>query len=134
MGTQHEFATSLLDYNPTGPISGSGEQGLTGLAVERDANNPDIYHLYVGMLWDNGAPPGGAAHYPKVERITSQPGGLALDTRTVLLNMQPETQGQSHQISTITIGPTTSCTCRTATGSTRRPRSTWTSSAARCCA
>ena len=44
-------------------------------------------------------------HYPKVERITSTSGGLTLATRTVLLNMQPETQGQSHQISNITIGP-----------------------------
>ncbi len=104
-GTKHEFATGLLDYNPTGPISGSGEQGLTGITVERDSVNPDIYHLYVGMLWDNGSPPGGASHFPKVERLDSVAGGLSLDTRTVLLNMQPETQGQSHQISNITIGP-----------------------------
>lgn len=104
-GTKHEFATGLLDYNPQGPISGSGEQGLTGIAVQRDENNLDIYHLYVGMLWDNGSPPGGASHYPKVERLDSVAGGLSLDTRTVLLNMQPETQGQSHQISNITIGP-----------------------------
>jgi glucose/arabinose dehydrogenase len=104
-GTKVTFATGLLDYNPAGPISGTGEQGLTGIAVQRDAENPEIYHLYVGMLWDNGAPPGGLTHYPKVERITSTAGGLSLASRTVLLNMQPETQGQSHQISNITIGP-----------------------------
>lgn len=104
-GTKHEFATSLLDYNPEGPISGSGEQGLTGIAVERDPTDPDRYNLYVGMLWDNGAPAGGAAHYPKVEKITSVAGGLSMDTRSVLLNMQPEVQGQSHQISNISIGP-----------------------------
>lgn len=104
-GTKHEFATGLLDYNPQGPISGSGEQGLSGIAVERDAADPEIYHLYVGMLWDNGAPAGGATHYPKVERLDSVSGGLSIDTRTVLLNMQPETQGQSHQISNITVGP-----------------------------
>ena len=104
-GTMSTFATGLLDYNPQGPISGSGEQGLTGIAVERDPGNPNIYHLYVGMLWDNGAPPGAPNHYPKVERITSAAGGLTMNTRTVLLNMQPETQGQSHQISNITIGP-----------------------------
>jgi hypothetical protein len=57
------------------------------------------------MLWDNGAPPGPDFHYPKVERITSVAGGLAMASRTVLLNMQPETQGQSHQISNISIGP-----------------------------
>ncbi len=104
-GTRHEFASGLLDYNPQGPISGSGEQGLSGIAVVRDEVNPEIYHLYVGMLWDNGSPPGGASHYPKVERIDSAPGGLAMASRTVLLNMQPETQGQSHQISNISIGP-----------------------------
>ena len=49
--------------------------------------------------------PGGPDHYPKVERITSAAGGLTMASRTVLLNMQPETQGQSHQISNITIGP-----------------------------
>jgi glucose/arabinose dehydrogenase len=104
-GTKHTFATGLLDYNPQGPISGSGEQGLTGIAVERDAVDPEIYHLYVGMLWDNESPPGGASHYPKVERIDSVAGGLSMATRTVLLNMQPETQGQSHQISNVSIGP-----------------------------
>lgn len=105
-GTSSVFATGLLDYNPQGPISGTGEQGLTGLAVERDSGNPNIYHLYVGMLWDNGAPPGtGTTHYPKVERITSTAGGLTVASRTVLLNMQPETQGQSHLISNITLGP-----------------------------
>lgn len=104
-GTKQTFATGLLDYNPTGPISGSGEQGLTGIAVQRDPENPEIYQLFVGMLWDNGSPPGGASHYPKVERIDSVAGGLSMASRTVLLNMQPETQGQSHQISNITIGP-----------------------------
>jgi glucose/arabinose dehydrogenase len=105
-GTKHEFATSLLDYNPDGPISGSGEQGLTGIAVRRDPNDPDVYELYVGMLWDNGSPPpDGTHHYPKVERITSAPGGLTMATREVLLNMQPLVQGQSHQISNISFGP-----------------------------
>ena len=61
------------------------------------------------MLWDNGttdAQRGGATlHFPKVERLHSTDGGLTMATRTILLNMQPETQGQSHQISNITIGP-----------------------------
>ena len=55
-GTRSTFATGLLDYNPQGPISGTGEQGMTGLAVERDSGNPNIYNLYVSMLWDNGSP------------------------------------------------------------------------------
>ncbi len=104
-GSRQTFATGLLDYNPQGPFGGTGEQGLTGIAVQRDPVDPEIYHLYVGMLWDNGAPPGPNVHYPKVERIDSTPGGLTMASRTVLLNMQPETQGQSHQISNISIGP-----------------------------
>lgn len=104
-GTMQTFASGLLDYNPEGPISGTGEQGLTGLAVERDSVNPQIYRLYVAMLWDNGSPPGAPNHYPKVERIDSASGGLTMASRTVLLNMQPETQGQSHIVSNVTIGP-----------------------------
>ncbi|MGL4513242.1 MAG: PQQ-dependent sugar dehydrogenase [Lacipirellulaceae bacterium] len=104
-GTKRTFASGLLDYNPSGPISGTGEQGLTGIVVERDAANPEVYQLYVTMLWDNGAPAGSLTHYPKVERLTSVAGGLSLASRSVLLNMQPETQGQSHQISNISIGP-----------------------------
>jgi glucose/arabinose dehydrogenase len=104
-GTRRTFASGLLDYNPTGPISGTGEQGLTGIAVRRSPTNPEVYELYVGMLWDNGAPASATTHYPKVERLTSAVGGLSLASRTVLLNMQPETQGQSHQISDISIGP-----------------------------
>jgi glucose/arabinose dehydrogenase len=104
-GTMQTFATGLLDYNPQGPISGVGEQGLTGLAVERDSANPAIYHLYVGMLWDNGNPAPAPNHYPKVERLDSVAGGLAMASRTLLINMQPATQGQSHLISNISIGP-----------------------------
>jgi len=46
------------------------------------------------MLWDNGSPPGSAVHYPKVGKDHERVGPvLTLATRTVLLNMQPETQG-----------------------------------------
>ena len=51
------------------------------IAVARDDGNPEIYHLYVGMLWNNGSPPGGASHYPKVERIDSVAGGLSMDPK-----------------------------------------------------
>ena len=33
-GQVSTYATGLLDYNPSGPISGSGEQGLTGITVD----------------------------------------------------------------------------------------------------
>lgn len=104
-GAVSTFASGLLDYNPQGSISGVGEQGLTGLVVAPGRGPAGEYTLYATMLWDNGLPTGGTTHYPKVERLTSAPGGLTLATRAVLLNMQPETQGQSHQISNISIGP-----------------------------
>ena len=103
-GQVSNYATGLLDYNPSGPISGRGEQGLTGLAVD-----PASGDLFVGMLWNNGttdAQRGGATlHFPKVERLHSNDGGRTMATRAIVLNMQPETQGQSHQISNITLGP-----------------------------
>src|SRR5688500_18151048 len=48
-GQVSTYATGLLDYNPAGPISGVGEQGLTGIAVD-----PISGDLFVGMLWNNG--------------------------------------------------------------------------------
>ena len=103
-GQVSNYATGLLDYNPSGPISGTGEQGLSGLAVD-----PATGDLFVGMLWNNGttdAQRGGATlHFPKVERLHSTDGGRTIASRTILLNMQPETQGQSHQISNISLGP-----------------------------
>jgi glucose/arabinose dehydrogenase len=95
-GTVSTFATGLLDYNPQGPIPGTGEQGLTGIAVD-----PLTGSLYVSMLWNNGT----TLHFPKVERLDSHDGGLTFATRTVLLNMQPEAQGPSRQISNLSIGP-----------------------------
>src|SRR4051794_23807927 len=45
-GAVSTYASGLLDYNPSGPISGTGEQGLAGIAVD-----PATGDLFVGMLW-----------------------------------------------------------------------------------
>jgi glucose/arabinose dehydrogenase len=103
-GQVSTYASGLLDYDPTGPFPGLGEQGLTGVAVD-----PATGDLFVSMLWNNGTSDAtrGAAnlHYPKVERLHSTDGGRTMASRTLVLNMQPETQGQSHQISNVSIGP-----------------------------
>ncbi|HTM54138.1 MAG TPA: PQQ-dependent sugar dehydrogenase [Pirellulales bacterium] len=103
-GQVSNYASGLLDYNPDGPISGSGEQGLTGIAVD-----PTTGDLFVGMLWNNGTTDtqrgGSTLHFPKIERLHSNNGGLTMATRTLVLNMQPEVQAQSHQISNISLGP-----------------------------
>jgi PKD repeat protein/glucose/arabinose dehydrogenase len=97
-GTVGDYATGLLNFNPTGLFPGSGEQGLTGIVV--DPTNGDVF---AAMLYDS-APPNGN-HYPKIVRFTSTDGGRTAATQTIILNMVGETQGQSHQVSNLTFGP-----------------------------
>jgi len=99
-GVVSDYATGLLNFNPTGNFPGSGEQGVACAAV--DPLNGD---LYVTMVYS--ATPGveAAPHHPAVDKLTSVDGGLTMSTRTRILNLAPETQGQSHQISNITFGP-----------------------------
>lgn len=94
-GSVSDYATNLLNFSPTGAFPGSGEQGLTGIVVE-----PTTGDVFVSLLYDAGGP-----HYPKVDRFTSLDGGLTAATQTTLLDMVGESQGQSHQISNLTLGP-----------------------------
>jgi glucose/arabinose dehydrogenase/PKD repeat protein len=97
-GIVSNYATNLLNYDPGGAFPGSGEQGLAGVAVD-----PVSGDVFAGMLYD-AAPPSGP-HYPKVVRFHSTDGGLTAATQTIIRNMTGETQGQSHFISNLTIGP-----------------------------
>ncbi len=99
-GVVSDYATGLLNFNPTGNFPGSGEQGLACAAV--DPANGD---LYITLVYSSIPGVESAPHYPAVERLTSTDGGLTMATRTRVLNLAPETQGQSHQISKITFGP-----------------------------
>ena len=94
-GGLRDYATGLLNYDPTGSFPGSGEQGLTGIAVD-----PATGDVIATMLYDAGGP-----HYPKVVRFTSTNGGLSAATQTTLLDMAGELQGQSHQISHVEVHP-----------------------------
>jgi glucose/arabinose dehydrogenase len=98
--TVSDYATGLLNFDPTGAFPGSGEQGLTGIAV--DPVTGDVFASRVTAT--NPADPNGA-HHPQVLRFSSLDGGLTAATMTVIRNMVGETQGQSHQISNVTIGP-----------------------------
>ncbi len=94
-----DYATNLLNFNPTGNFPGSGEQGLAGICV--DPTNGDLYAtLVVSSI------PGveSAPHYPRVVRFTSNDGGLTAATQTTIRDMPGETMGQSHQISNVTLG------------------------------
>lgn len=97
-GVVSNYAANLINFNPTGAFPGSGEQGLACICID-----PASGDLYATMLYDS-APPNGA-HFPKVVRFTSNDGGLTAATQTTILDMVNEPQGQSHQISNISIGP-----------------------------
>jgi glucose/arabinose dehydrogenase len=97
-GTVSDYATGLLNFDPTGNFPGSGEQGLAGIAID-----PSTGDIFAGMLYD-AAPPDGP-HYPKVVRFHSTNGGYTAATQTTILSMPGEDQGQSHFISNFTIGP-----------------------------
>jgi glucose/arabinose dehydrogenase len=97
--TVSNYATGLLNFDPTGAFPGSGEQGLAGLVVD-----PLTGDLFVTRVTDTDGLPGGA-HHPQVVRLNSSDGGRTASTVTVILNMVGESQGQSHQVSNATIGP-----------------------------
>lgn len=98
-GTVSNYASGLLNFNPTGNFPGSGEQGLSGLAVD-----PITGDVFVSRVTDTDGVEGGA-HHPQVLRFSSTDGGRTAATQTVILNMIGENQGQSHQISNVSIGP-----------------------------
>lgn len=99
-GQVSDYATGLLNFNPTGDFPGSGEQGLSGLVV--DPTNGD---LYASLLYSSVPGVEAAPHYPRVIRLASTDGGLTASSITTVLDMVGESQGQSHQISNVSFGP-----------------------------
>jgi glucose/arabinose dehydrogenase len=95
-----EYATGLLNFNPTGDFPGSGEQGLAGIVVDPASGDVIVTRVTSRVAFDDTIP-----HHPQVVRFSSTDGGRTASITTVLLDMVGETQGQSHQISNITIGP-----------------------------
>jgi glucose/arabinose dehydrogenase len=99
-GTVHDYATDLLNFDPTGNFPGSGEQGLSGLAID-----PATGDVFASMLYSSVPGTENAPHYPKVVRFHSTDGGITAATQTTILDMPGESMGQSHQISNVSIGP-----------------------------
>jgi glucose/arabinose dehydrogenase len=97
-GAVSEYATGLLNFNPTGDFPGSGEQGLTGIVVDQASGD-----VFASLLYD-ASPPSGP-HYPQVVRFHSDDGGHTAATVRNVINMVGETQGPSHQISNLSFGP-----------------------------
>jgi glucose/arabinose dehydrogenase len=94
-GSVGTYASNLLNYNPGGAFPGSGEQGLSGLAVD-----PVTGDVFANMLYAQGSP-----HYPKVVRFQSLDGGNTASNQTTILDMNGESQGQSHFISNLEMLP-----------------------------
>ncbi|CAN5334946.1 hypothetical protein BH09SUM1_BH09SUM1_29350 [soil metagenome] len=95
-GVVHEYANGLLNYNPTGAFPGSGEQGLTGLLVD-----PTSGDLFVTVLHSSDPAHDFSPHYARVLRLHSNDGGLTMATNTMILDLSPEAQRESHQISNL---------------------------------
>ncbi|HMN41388.1 MAG TPA: PQQ-dependent sugar dehydrogenase [Phycisphaerales bacterium] len=98
-GSVGVYASGLLNYNPTALFPGSGESGVAGICVE-----PATGDLFVNMLYST-SPPSPNTLRPKIVRMHSNDGGLTMATQTTIITFPTEPQGQSHQISSMTIGP-----------------------------
>lgn len=99
-GAVSTYATGLLNFNPTGNFPGTGEQGLAGIVVE-----PATGDLIVSLLYSSNPADELAPHYPKIIRLHSTDGGRTAATQSTIIDMAGEEQGQSHQISHLSIGP-----------------------------
>ena len=100
-GTVSDYATNLLNFNPTGNFPGSGEQGLTGIAID-----PATGDLFASMVYeDTASTQVPKPHYPKVVRFHSTNGGMTAATQTTVKDMVGEPTEHSHQISSTTIQP-----------------------------
>ncbi|HVU63802.1 MAG TPA: PQQ-dependent sugar dehydrogenase, partial [Phycisphaerales bacterium] len=98
-GTVGVYASNLLNYPPTGVFPGSGECGVAGIVVE-----PGTGDLFVDMLY--AVTPGDPSNLrPKIVRMHSTDGGRTMATQTTIITFPSEQQGQSHQISNLSIGP-----------------------------
>ena len=94
------FSSDLLNFNPTGNFPGSGEQGLTGIVVE-----PNTGDVFASMLYSSDPSNDQSPHYPKIVRFESNDGGRTASSQIEVFDFFPESQGQSHQISNLSIGP-----------------------------
>lgn len=96
-GTVRDYAHGLLNFNPTGNFPGSGEKGLTGIAVE-----PESGDVFVSLVYEKAED---GLHYPKVVRLISDDRGLEAVGQEDVVEFDSDPQGASHQISNLTIGP-----------------------------
>ena len=95
-GSLRDYATGLLNFDPTGVFPGSGEHGVAGTAVDPATHDLFVALVYASVLGD---------HFCKVVRISSMDAGRTASSIVTVLDMPDEAIGPSHQISSLTIGP-----------------------------
>jgi glucose/arabinose dehydrogenase len=100
-GTVRDYATGLLNFDPTGDFPGSGETGLAGLAID-----PASGDIFASLVYeDEVSPLVPKPHYARVVRLHSDERGLAATGVSTVLDLASEPQGPSHQISHVAIAP-----------------------------
>ena len=97
-GEVSDYATGLLNFNPIGSFPGTGEKGLTGIAVE-----PVTGDLFVGSVFE--VVPQADFHSPEVRRLHSEDGGRTAAAHAPVLQFAADAMGPSHQTSNVSIGP-----------------------------
>ncbi|HET8862732.1 MAG TPA: PQQ-dependent sugar dehydrogenase [Solirubrobacterales bacterium] len=100
-GSVSDYASGLLNFDPTGVFPGSGEMGLTGLVVDPASGDVFAAMVYEDTSWPTDPKP----HYAKVVRFHSHDGGLVAGGQETVLDMAGDRQGASRQISNLSIGP-----------------------------
>ena len=94
-GQVSDYATNLLNFNPTGAFPGSGEMGLTGIAVD-----PGTGDVFASMVYE--IPPRIDVHSPKVVRFHSS--WRFSRPRARPRSWFPEVHGGLHKISNLSLG------------------------------
>jgi glucose/arabinose dehydrogenase len=97
-GAVSDYATGLLNFNPIGSFPGTGEKGLTGIAVE-----PATGDLFVASVFELPGQPDW--HFPEVRRLHSDDGGLTMATNSAIVQFPADFMGASHQTSSVSFGP-----------------------------
>jgi glucose/arabinose dehydrogenase len=97
-GAVSDYATNLLNFNPIGSFPGTGEKGLTGIAVE-----PSTGDVFVGSVYAIAGQTD--FHFPEVRRLHSTDGGRTAATNSIVVQFPDDAMGASHQTSSVSIGP-----------------------------